>query len=492
MSNSTILLVVTPLFTAFVLSATALPQKVRHTTLMRIRNLISLSGMSILCVVLIMCAPDMLSGRVYTYTVGGWSPFLGVALRLDAFSFLLAVVSVLVCFLALFYSIPHMGYMRRMGRYDAFYFLMVSGILGVLLTRDVFNMYVFFEILSISVYVLITSGERKESYKASLKYLILGSLSSALFLFAVGIIYAWCGSLNMDYAAEGIRLMVHKNPALAYVLVTLILVSLGVKTSVVPLHFWLPDAHSIAPTPISAVLSGIVLKISVYAMMRLFALFGPQFYFQISPAIAYTGGMTVVVGTLLALVQKDIKRMLAYSSISQIGIIITGIGIGTDLALKGALFHVMNHAFMKSGLFLCAGIIAGQSRTKEISNLRVRTPGVAVSFVLFSLGIIGVPPLNGFVSKFIVCYSAVEAQYYGLAVIILATSVVACGYYFRVVQTFFREKKKRKPTRPKSEFKVSKFMSLPVYTLAILCVILGLLPLIGLKAADLALTMVGG
>jgi len=489
MSGILILLVAVPLMTAFLLSVTALPQKVPHTTLMKLRNVLSVSGMGVLCVILAVCAPAALSGHVLTYTVGGWSPFLGVALRLDAFSFSLVVVSVLVCFLALFYSIPHMGYMRRMGKYDAFYFLMVAGIVGVFLTRDIFNMYVFFEILSISVFVLITAGEKKESYKASLKYLILASLSSALFLFAVGIIYASCGSLNMDYAAEGMKSMVEENPELMYVVFTLLLVSLGVKTSIVPLHFWLPDAHSIAPTPISAILSGIILKVSIYAMVRLFLLCGWQFYSEISPIIAYTGAATVAVGTLLALVQKDIKRMLAYSSISQIGIIVTGIGIGTDLALQGALFHVVNHALMKSGLFLCAGIIAGQSRTREISKLQMGAPGVAVSFVVLSLGIIGVPPLNGFVSKFIICYGAVQAQYSGLAFIILAASVLSCGYYFRVIQAFFKKKKRRKKT---PMYRVSRFMSFPVYILAVLCVILGLFPLIGLQIADLALKMVGG
>ena len=507
--NTLIFMIITPLVTAFMLSMTAIPQRVSHTVLMRIRTLLSISGMTVVSVLLFMSAPSILSGEVLTYHLGGWSPFLGIALQLDALSFIVAVISVLIGFLALFYSIPHMEYMRRVGKYDAFYFLMISGIMGVLLTRDIFNMYVFLEILSISVYVLITAGEKKEGYRASLKYLILGSLSSALFLFAVGIIYQVTGSLNMDYAAQGLEEVIHSNPRLAYTVFSLIFVSLGVKAGIFPLHFWLPDAHSIAPTPVSALLSGVVLKVSIYGMIRLFSLFGNAFFTEISPVLAYTGAFTIVVGTLLALVQKDIKRLLAYSSISQIGIIITGIGIGSDLALEGALFHIVNHALLKSGLFMCAGIIAGQSGTREISKLQVRTPGVAVAFTVFSMGIAGIPPLNGFVSKFIICLGAVEAQYTDLVFVILMSSLVSCGYYFRVIQQFFggrsvgtepgvksikdREKEiktRRRKVLPK--FKLSKALSFPVYILAVVCVILGLFPLIGLGAVHIASALVGG
>lgn len=488
MSSIVVLLVVTPLLTAFLLSLTAVPHRAAHKTLMRIRTALSVTGLCILCILLGLCAPDMMAGSVYTYTLGGWEPFLGIALRMDALSFLIAVVSVLVCFLGMIYSFSYMEHIRGMGKYDAVYFLMIAGILGVLVTRDIFNMYVFFEILSISVYVLITTGEKKENYKASLKYLVLGSLSSALFLFAVGITYGVTGSLNMDYAAEGIRVVVKENPSLGYMVFGLLFVSLGVKAGIVPLHFWLPDAHSLAPSPVSALLSGIVLKVSLYAMVRLFSLFDQQFFLQVSPFVAYAGGVTVLVGALVALTQTNIKRMLAYSSISQIGIILAGIGIGTDLALKGALFHIVNHALMKSGLFLCAGIMIHQSGTRKIGNLCVRTPGIGAAFTVFALGIVGIPPLNGFASKFIVLYGAVQAEYNVLAFVILAASVISCGYYFRVIQTFFGVKKKK---RKKDTDHIPVLVSAPVYMLAVLCVVLGVFPLIGLYAAELAV-MVGG
>ena len=490
MSDVVIFMVVTPLVTAFLLSMTAVPHKVVHKTLERIRILLSISGFSILFALLFLAAPAVLSGETLYYNLGGWSPFLGVALQLDALSFVIAALSVLVCSLIMFYSFSYMKHMRGLGKYDAFYFLMMTGVLGILLTRDLFNMYVFLEILSVSVYVLISSGEKKENYKASLKYLILGSLSSALFLLAVGIVYSVCGSLNMDYAAEGIEVMVKENPSLAALVFSLVTVSLGLKSGVVPLHFWLPDAHSMAPSPVSALLAGIVLKVSVYCMIRLFSLFGDQFYAGVSPFITYIGVATVMVGTLLALVQINVKRMLAYSSISHIGIILTGIGIGTDLALQGAIFHIINHALMKSGLFLCAGIMIHQSGTRDISRLRPASPGIALSFVVFSLGIVGIPPLNGFVSKFIICLGAVKAEYDGLAFIILIASIISCGYYFRVVQTFFRRGKKKMNRR--NAFQISRWITIPVYILALLCVILGLFPSIGLKAADLALSLGGG
>jgi multicomponent Na+:H+ antiporter subunit D len=482
-----VLLVIVPLMTAFLLSLTAVPHRVTHKTLMRIRTGLSVTGFSILFIVLGVSAPAITAGTVYTYTLGGWHPFLGIALQMDALSFLIAVVSVFVCFLGMVYSFSYMEHIRGMGKYDASYFLMVAGILGVLITRDIFNMYVFFEILGIAVYVLITTGQKKENYKASLKYLILGSLSSALFLFAVGIVYGITGSLNMDYAAAGINAATQGDPAV-YMVAALLFVSLGVKAGIVPLHFWLPDAHSLAPSPVSALLSGIVLKVSLYSIIRLFFLIDYQIFLKSSPFIAYAGGATVIVGTVLALTQSNVKRMLAYSSISQIGIIVIGIGIGTNTALTGALFHIVNHALMKSGLFFCTGIIIHQSRTRDITHLHVKTPGIAAAFTVFALGIVGIPPLNGFASKFCVLYGAIQAGYYVLAVVILAASVIACGYYFRVVQVFFGAKKIQK----RSYIDIPLLVRTPVYILAVMCVVLGVFPLIGLSAAALAAAVVGG
>jgi multicomponent Na+:H+ antiporter subunit D len=487
MSELLVGLVITPLITAFLLSLTAVSHRVPHTVMMRIRNTLSVAALTAMVIQLLSLAPSVLSGEVLTYTLGGWTPFMGIALRMDALSFMVAAVSITVSFLGMIYSFSYMEHLRGLGKYDAFYFLMVTGIMGVLLTRDIFNMYVFFEILSISVYILITTGEKKENYKASLKYLILGSVSSAFFLFAVGITYAVTGSLNMDYIAQTLPAIMEKDPFPVYMIFSLILVSLGVKSGLVPLHFWLPDAHSMAPSPVSALLSGIVLKISIYGLLRLSFLFGDSFLAS-DKVLMVLGVTTVVMGSVLALVQKDLKRMLAYSSISQVGLIMTGLGIGTDLALKGALFHVVNHALMKSGLFLCAGVIIHQSKSREISRLSGVSPGMVLCFVILSLGIIGIPPLNGFSSKLVILYGAVDAHYSSIAGIIVMASVLSCGYYFRVVQSLLTPQKVKGRHRPS----VPRTMRFPVYFLTALCVILGVFPLLGLSVAELAVVIGGG
>jgi multicomponent Na+:H+ antiporter subunit D len=487
MSELLVGLVVTPLITAFLLSLTAVSHRVPHAVMIRIRNTLSVAALAAMVIQLLSLAPSVLSGQVLTYTLGGWTPFMGIALRMDALSFMVAAVSVTVSFLGMIYSFSYMEHLRGLGKYDAFYFLMVTGIMGVLLTRDIFNMYVFFEILSISVYILITTGEKKENYRASLKYLILGSVSSAFFLFAVGITYAVTGSLNMDYIAQALPAIMGKDPFPVYMIFSLILVSLGVKSGLVPLHFWLPDAHSMAPSPVSALLSGIVLKISIYGLLRLSFLFGDSFLAS-DKVLMVLGVATVVVGSVLALVQKDLKRMLAYSSISQVGLIMTGLGIGTELAIKGALFHVVNHALMKSGLFLCAGVIIHQSKSREISRLSGVSPGMALCFVILSLGIIGIPPLNGFSSKLVILYGAVDAHYSSIAGIIVMASVLSCGYYFRVVQSILTPQKLKGRDSPS----VPWTMRVPVYFLTALCVVLGLFPLLGLSAAELAVVVGGG
>lgn len=489
MSQLIILLVLTPMVTAFLLSVTAIPHRVEQKGLMTIRTILSLSGFCVLFAFLFLCAPDMISGKVYEYTVGGWGSLFGIALRLDPLSFLIALVSVTVCFFALVYSFTFMEHMRGLGKYDAFFFLMITGIMGVLVSRDIFNMYVFFEILNISVYVLITTGRKKENYKASLKYLILESVSSILFLMAVGILYSTTGSLNMDYIAEGISLLQREQPSVVILLFSLFFVSLGLKSGVVPLHFWLPDAHFAAPSPISAVQSGIILKIGIYAMIRIFSLFGTALC-EMSYFIAVMGAITVITGTLCALVQTDIKRLLAYSSINQIGIIVIGIGIGTSLAMKGALFHIINHALAKGGLFLCAGILIHTRGTRQISGMRFRdSPGLTLSFILLSLSIIGIPPLNGFVSKLFICFGAMDAHSSEFAFLILFSSIISCVYYFRVIQTFFPRQKKKAVT---PDVHISASTMLPIYILTVMCLLLGLFPDIGLKIIGMALEVLLG
>jgi multicomponent Na+:H+ antiporter subunit D len=487
MSEVVILLVLAPMITAFLLSITAVPHKVEQKELMTIRTFLSIGGFCVLFILFFLCAPDMLSGVVYTYTLGGWNSLLGIALELDTLSFLIALVSVIVCFFALVYSFTFMEHMRGLGKFDAFFFLMIAGIIGVVVSRDIFNMYVFFEILNISLYVLITTGRKKENYKASLKYLILESISSILFLLAVGIIYTTLGSLNMGYIAEGIPLLAAEQPSTVMLLFSLFFVSLGLKAGVVPLHFWLPDAHFAAPSPVSAVQSGIVLKIGIYAMIRIFSLFGSSIS-QTQYFIVFIGALTIVVGALCALIQTDIKRMLAYSSINQIGIITVGIGIGTSLAMKGALFHIVNHALAKGGLFLCAGILIHTRGTRQISSMRFRdSPGLTISFILLSLSIIGIPPLNGFVSKLIICYGAIGTHFSEVIFIVLFSSIVSSVYYFRVIQTFFPTKQ---PVAPTPDVHISTSTLLPIYILAIMCLILGLFPDVGLHIIDRILEVI--
>lgn len=487
MNELVILLILNPMITAFLLSITAIPHKVEQKELMTIRTLLSLSGFYVQFILLFLCAPDMISGEIYKYTLGGWDALSGIVLQLDVLSFCIALVSVIVCFFALVYSFTFMKHMRGLGKFDAFFFLMITGIMGVLISRDIFNMYVFFEILNISVYVLITTGRKKENYKASLKYLILESISSILFLLAVGIIYSTIGSLNLDYIAEGISLLLPERSSLVILLFSLFFVSLGLKAGVVPLHFWLPTAYFASPSPVSAVQSGVVSKIGIYAMIRIFSTF--QFStFEMSYFIASMGAVTIITGTLCALVQTDIKRMLAYSSINQIGIIIIGLGIGTPLAMKGALFHIINHALAKAGLFLCAGILIHIQGTRKISGMRFKDfPGLIISFILLSMSIIGIPPLNGFVSKFIICYGAIGAHFSEFAFLILFSSIISTVYYFRVIQTFFPQHKKKALT---PDVHISTSTLVPIYILAIMCCILGLFPDVALKILDIVVEVI--
>ena len=297
-------------------------------------------------------------GKNGVYWMGGWVPRLGIPLGinlvLDGVSAFMLVTITLISFMATLYSIQYMDKFTSKARFYSLFLLMVAGMLGVSLTGDLFNLYVFLEIASIASYALVAFGCQHEELEAAFKYLVLGSVGSSLVLFAIAIMYSLTGSLNM--AQMSMHLGQGLDPVHMFA-VALFVAGFGLKAALIPFHAWLPDAHPSAPAPISAMLSGLVIKtIGIYAMARiLLNVIGLTPV--ISTILLVLGTVSMVVGVLLCLGQDDIKRFLAYSSISQVGYIVLGIGLGTRLGIAAALFHLLNHAVFKSLLSLNAGAV---------------------------------------------------------------------------------------------------------------------------------------
>lgn len=427
-------------------------------------------------------------GRTEVYLMGKWSIPLGINLVLDGLSCLLLLAVAFVSFAAMLFSARYMEQYTAKSKFLSLFLLMVAGMNGVILSGDIFNLFVFLEIASIASYALVGFGCEHEELEASFKYMVLGSIGSAFVLFGVALVYGNTGSLNMAYISKAIQTS-GLNAGLAFAL-ALFVVGFGLKAALVPFHAWLPDAHPSAPAPISAMLSGVLIKaLGVYALTRvLFNVFGVSI--QIGWILIVLGVLSMVVGGFMAIGQWDFKRLLAYSSISQLGYVVMGIGLGGTLIAKGAnpawaslailggLFHLLNHAVNKSLLFLTSGSVemaTGTRQMKQMGGLVEKLPVTRATCTVASAAIVGIPPLNGFWSKLILVIAAVQARFIWLAAIIVFVSLLTLIMYLKVQRYVFLGELPENLQQTKED---RGPMTLAMIFLAVFCVLMGLFFLI--------------
>jgi len=442
-------------------------------------NLVNLS--------LLILSLTVINHPLVVYKMGGWGAIkgipIGIYLVLDGLAILMLVIINLVGFLATLYSVNYMEKFTDKTRYYTLFLLMMAGMNGVVLSGDMFNIYVFLEIAAIASYALVAFGTEAEELEAAFKYQVLGTAASSLILLGVAILYGLTGTLNMGdiskiITEQGI------NSTVLFV-GALFLMGFGLKAAIVPFHAWLPDAHPSAPAPISAMLSGVLIKaIGVYALCRvLFNVLGLGQMGSILYILMVLGTVSMVVGALLALGQRDFKRLLAYSSISQIGYAIFAFGLGTPLGFLGGIFQLLNHATFKSLLFLNSGAVVystGNRDLERMGGLSQRMPITGATSLIASLSIAGIPPLNGFWSKLIIIIAAVQARQYIFALIAVIVSIITLAYYLKVQRLAFFGKLNELWEKVKE---VPAFMCISMVILAILCVGLGLLLLPEPRAA---------
>jgi multicomponent Na+:H+ antiporter subunit D len=345
---------------------------------------------------------------------------VNIRIALDGFSLFMLMAIQLVSLCVGLYSINYMEHYGAKANYYALLLVMVAGMNGLVLSQDLFNVYIFLEVAAVASYALVAYGLGAEELEASFKYLMLSVVASAAILVSIAILYGMTGALGFDEVAAGLRIL-NANVVVG-VAAAMFLMGFGLKAALIPFHAWLPDAHPSAPAPISAILSGLLIKVSgVYAMTRIF--------FRVlgmTPALSqimmWLGAVSIVLAAFLALGQTDMKRMLAYSSISQVGYVVLGIGLGTPLGVAGGLFHLFNHAIAKSLLFLTRNL-------DEMGGLAKRMPWTAGTNLIGSLSIAGVPPLGGFWSKLVIIIALIQSGESALAVIAVLASVLTLWYY---------------------------------------------------------------
>ncbi|MDD9947397.1 MAG: monovalent cation/H+ antiporter subunit D family protein [Myxococcales bacterium] len=386
-----------------------------------------------------------LSGAPIHYELGGFAPPLGIEYVIDTTTgYVLVIVSTIAAVVFSFGATTR-GAALPAGREHLYYgamLLCLAGLLGMTITGDAFNVFVFLEISSLSSYALIGLGQDRRAPVAAFSYLIMGTIGGTFFLLGIGFLYQATGTLNMADMAE--RLASLHRSRTVHVAFGFLTVGLSLKLAVFPLHQWLPNAYARAPAVISAFLSATATKVMYYVLVRMiFTIFGATFVFGkmgMDMALVPLSLGAMFVGSLAAIFQTDLKRLLAYSSVAQIGYMTLGLSFNSVNGLTGGLAHLFNHALMKGGLFLAVACLVyrvGSSRLDDLAGLGKCMPITSAAFVTGGLALIGVPATVGFISKWYLVLAALETGQYLFAGLILLSSLLAVAYVLRVVEVLY-------------------------------------------------------
>jgi len=392
--------------------------------------------------VLSVLALSFLNSPVLVYKVGGWMPVkgipIGIYLVLDGLSLLLLIIVNTIGLISLIFSISYMKRFTNKPLYHTLFLLMIAGMNGVVMSGDLFNMYVFLEVAAIASYALVAFGTEAEELEASFKYQVMGTAASAFILLGIIIIYSITGTLNLADIGRVLNDKVAKTPLILTGI--LFLVGFGLKGAMMPFHAWLPDAHPSAPAPISAMLSGVLIKaIGIYTLVRImFNVIGVTVIF--SNMMLCIAAISMTAGVFLAFAQWDFKRLLAYHSISQMGYVMLGIWLMTPLGILGGLFHMLNHSVFKSLLFLNSGAVVygtGSRQLKSLGGLNQKMPVTGCTTLVASMSIAGIPPFNGFWSKLIIIMACIQSHHFFLAALAVLVSIMTLASFLKVQRYAF-------------------------------------------------------
>ena len=383
------------------------------------------------------------------YHFGNWPPPVGIEFVVDRLAVFTVLTLSLVGFVVLVYSIDDLRHELRedvRGWYYTLFLTLLASLYGMAMTNDIFNLFVFIEISAIASCGLISIKEDRACIEAAFKYLLLSALGSGCILLAIALLYMVTGHLNMTYLAQAMLQAAELYPYNLLASLALLVVGLGIKAALFPLHVWLPDAHAAAPSPSSAVLSGLVIKIYAVAMIRLLFQVYPAAFLARTPVaeiILWLSTLAILLGSIFAMVQEDLKRMLAYSSVAQIGYVFLGVALGSENALTGGILHIFNHAVMKALLFLAAGAFiyaTGTRKIRDLSGIGQTMPAAGVAFAIGVLAMVGIPLTNGFVSKWYLALGALDAGRPFFTAIVLVSSLLNGIYFLPIlINAFFRK-----------------------------------------------------
>ena len=416
--------------------------------------------------------PQIIAGNILVYDLFEIIPGLKITFRVDLLGFSLAALSSFVWMLVTIYSLDYMSHEHAQNRYYPTLIFILASCLGIFVAGDLFTLFIFFELMSVFSYILVVHEETYEAMKAGYKYIIMAIIGGLALLLSLIITFEIAGTVSLAETN-----LIGEASVLGLIAFFGYLIGFGMKAGMFPLHVWLPDAHPVAPSPASALLSGIMLKTGAYGLIRvIFNVYSPDMLSASgwNTIITVLALITILLGSAVALTQQDLKRRLAYSSVGQMGYILLGMSLLTENAVMGNIFHIFSHALMKSCLFLAAGAVimkTGKRNIQDLAGVGRQMPVTMIAFTVAAVAMIGVPPFNGFISKWVLGLGAIEAGVPNYIIVLLLSSLMNGLYYLPIIVAAFFEGEMAIPVD-----EVPYRMLLPMVLLAFSCLIFGLFP----------------
>lgn len=392
----------------------------RSRNAQRIIGVVTLTTVAACSVALLVRVDD---DGIASVQAGGWRAPIGITLVADRLAAIMLVVALLMLLAVLVYAIGQPGAEDEHVGFHPVYLMLAAGVSGAFLTGDLFNLFVAFEVMLMSSYVLLTLGGRRDQVRSGMTYVVISLIASTLFLLALAFVYAATGTVNLaDLSGKVAELPDGVRSGLALLLI----VVFGIKSAIFPLFFWLPDSYPTAPSPVTAVFAGLLTKVGVYALLRTQTLLFPADT-QPGTLLLVVASLTMVVGVLGAITQNDIKRILSFHIVSQIGYMIMGLGLFTVAGLAGAVLYIIHHIVVKTSLFLVSGLVEqrrGTGQLARLTGLSRLEPLLAILFLLPALSLAGIPPFSGFVAKLALVQAGLDAGQHIVVGVSLAVSLL--------------------------------------------------------------------
>lgn len=440
----------------------------------RAQRWLGLIGASALLVAALGLLTDVWQRGIQVAQIGNWVAPYGITLVADLFSAIMVTLAGIIGFAVAVYSLANIDPARIKFGYHPLYHFLLMGVCGAFLTGDLFNLYVWFEVMLMASFVLLALGGERGQLEGAIKYVTLNLMSSALFLAAMGILYGLVGTLNMADLAR--KLNATAQPGLVTTLAMLFLMAFGIKAAIFPLFFWLPASYHTPPVAVSAVFAGLLTKVGVYALIRIFTLIFTRDVAFTHNLILILAGLTMITGVLGAVAQNEFRRVLSFHIVSQIGYMIMGLGLFTPLALAASVFYIAHHIIVKTNLFLVSGVVerlSGTFELKKLGGLYQTQPGLALLFLVPAMSLAGLPPLSGFFAKLGLIQAGLPLEQYTIVGVALGVSLLTLFSMLKIWnEAFWKPSDDRRPTT--DDPRISVALIAPIVLLAMLTLIIGL------------------